>query len=322
MPEYSPREDHEMTRFACAATMAAVMACGTPPRFTPAGAAGGPSPVNTSTVPTSASTLVAPPAGPSSLDPTQQRPSGSFTMGSEDGHDDEKPVHPVTVGPFQMDPTEVTVAQYRACVLAGACVAENLVSSGYSRYSAYYAKWSEEACNYDKPKRDPHPMNCVDWQQATNFCAWAGKRLPTEEQWECAARGAGMRAYPWGNEPPDERRVNACGPECLDWAQDVMKVDWFRQLYAVRDSWTTTAPVGSYPLGDTPSGLHDMAGNVAEWTSSPYCSSYAAGAPCTTGRVVRGGSWSSGVAGNLRTTTRTPYDPLGRHVDLGFRCAK
>ncbi|MBI4706179.1 MAG: SUMF1/EgtB/PvdO family nonheme iron enzyme, partial [Deltaproteobacteria bacterium] len=113
-------------------------------------------------------------------------PPGTFEMGSNDGGGDEKPVHSVTVAAFEMDPTEVTVAQYRKCVSDGGCS-------------------EPSGCNWEESGRDDHPVNCVDWQQAGAYCAWAGKRLPWEEEWEYAARGTDGRIYPWGNGAPGDQ---------------------------------------------------------------------------------------------------------------------
>jgi formylglycine-generating enzyme required for sulfatase activity len=178
-------------------------------------------------------------------------PGGTFMMGSDGGNSTEKPVHPVAVAAFSMDVTEVTVAAYGACVTAGKCSEPG----------------TGDDCNWGKNDRQDHPINCVDWNQATAYCAYAGKRLPTEEEWEYAARGTDGRTYPWGNEAP---RNELC---------------WKR--WASKEG---TCVVGSHPSGASPFGLQDMAGNVGEWTSSNYCS-YPINKCIDTARVSRGGNW-------------------------------
>jgi formylglycine-generating enzyme required for sulfatase activity len=205
--------------------------------------------------------------------------AGSFMMGSKDGYADERPVHKVDVAAFEMDETEVTVAAYKACVDAGKCTAPN----------------TDGLCNWGKPDRDRHPVNCVDWEQSKAFCEWAGKRLPSEEEWEYAARGKEGRNNPWGN---DELGGQLC---------------WKRS--------EGTCVVGSHPSGDTPTGLKDMAGNVWEWTSSGYSEDYNKNRAISI-RVARGGSWGYGYALVLRSSHRSGYEPPARNADLGLRCAR
>ena len=226
-------------------------------------------------------------------------PGGSFNMGSNDGdsYDNEKPVHRVTVRTFEMTKTQVTVEQYKACVDAGACTAPDTGGS----------------CNWGQSDRGKHPINCVDWHQAQAYAKWAGGRLPTEAEWEYAARSGGRDwKYPWGNENAtceravmDDGSGNGCG------------------------RGNTTWPVCSKPKGNTTHGLCDMAGNVWEWVQDWYHDSYK-GAPTDgsawekpTGsfRVRRGGCWGSG-AGSVRAANRYSGAPRHRYVDLGFRVAR
>ncbi len=209
-------------------------------------------------------------------------PAGTFLMGSDDRAEDEKPVHSVTVASFEMDATEVTVRAYRACVESGMCSEAGL---GFS-------------CNWHWPNRDDHPVNCVDWYQATTFCAWAGKRLPTEEEWEYAARGRQSREYPWGSKEPTEGL-----------------------LCAYHDSSIGTCEVASFPAGDTPTGLHDMIGNVWEWTASRYCP-YDKPECSEKSRVSRGGGWIYGLPADLCAAIRSWGKPTRRMGILGFRCAR
>jgi len=223
---------------------------------------------------------------PSWPDPVEMSavPAGEFLMGSDDpeADADERPAAPVHLEAFWIDRVEVTNARYGACVEAGAC----LLPAGAAFGAATKAD---------------HPVALVGWTQAAAYCRWVGKRLPTEAEWEKAARGVDGRRYPWGSRfEPD--RVNA--------------------------GYTAgTAAAGSYAGGASPYGVLDMAGNVWEWTSSlyrPYPYDPGAGRedPAARGaRVNRGGSWYYG-AWYVRTTYRATADHMYRRIaDLGFRCA-
>lgn len=240
---------------------------------------------------------------------------GSFAMGSDgpNANEDEKPVHTVTVADFRIDRTEVTVRAYRRCQQAGKCSEPDAYRSVKGDYHIF--------CNWKNPNdRDNHPINCVDYRQAQSFCAWAGKRLPSEEEWEYAARGGGeARIYPWGNEEPTERHLNACGTECM--AHLVAnRFPGGRPLYPTSDGWSETAPVGSFPAGASKHGVLDLAGNVWEWTASQY-GSYD-GTRSQPKRVLRGGSWGGGDPRSERTTNRFRLDEQSRAQFLGFRCAQ
>jgi sulfatase modifying factor 1 len=246
-------------------------------------------------------------------------PGGEFWMGSNDGGANERDAHRVSVAAFELDVTEVTVAQYGACVTAGDCAPQSSVNSPWYDQNGGAAKWSAETCIYGEAGRDNHPMNCVDWENAGAFCRWAGKRLPTEEEWEYVARGTDGRTYPWGNEAPTAARLNACGSECASFIRTTLGLSWL-SMYPMADSWPTTAPVASY--APTLWGLYDLAGNVWEWTETQYCDSYKPGANCNNSRVVRGGGWLDGVPSDVRAAFRFGFDPSYRFVSLGFRCAR
>ena len=216
-------------------------------------------------------------------------PAGEFTMGSD--HEVERPPHPVSVAAFEIDKFEVTNEQFEKFVAEMGYVteAENAGDTSWR----YYAK--------DKAN---HPVVKVSWNDAQAFCEWAEKRLPTEAEWEKAARGADSLTYPWGN----------------DW--DVNKGN-------TKDAgYRGTTIVGSFPAGGSPYGVMDMAGNVAEWTSDwfqPY-----PGYPGGDGeaqyfgekyRVIRGGGWFSGQD-LVRTTERSASSVELANDDVGFRCAR
>ena len=212
---------------------------------------------------------------------------GLFAMGSAAGPAEERPEHRVNVPTFCMDTTEVTVADYRRCVLAGRCATPTE---------------SDARCNWSKPARGSHPINCVKWSEADGFCRWAGKALPTEEQWEYAARGGSLQLqYPWGTAPPAARACwNGEGND------------------AGAGNRQSTCPVGAYAAG--PFGLKDMSGNVWEWMSSYWKQDYNAAPQLT--RVRRGGGWSSVEKDSLKGSHRTNYLPSQGVYFLGFRCAK
>ncbi len=220
-------------------------------------------------------------------------PEGTYMMGWEAGTAAERPVHPETVAAFCMDVTEVTVGAYEACVGAGTCLPLNPDAGAQ--------------CNRGAARGD-HPINCVDWNEAIMYCAWAGKRLPTEEEWEYAARGTDGHRNPWGNEEPID---HLC---------------WMRPEAG-------TCVVGAYPKDRSPFQILDLAGNVLEWTSSPWRPSYDAStdnkyrmqrgsAHYGTGGAVVGADGAVPDAGtNIRATVRSSLGPTGRAPILGFRCA-
>jgi formylglycine-generating enzyme required for sulfatase activity len=205
-------------------------------------------------------------------------PGGPFLMGcnesvDNDCHEDDKPSQTVNVGEFSINETEVTVSQYGDCVNAGACFTPN----------------TGNGCNWGVAGRESHPINCVYWDQAHSFCRWKGGRLPSEAEWEKAARGTDGGTFPWGNQAASCSLANVglCGND--------------------------TAPVGNYPKGASPYGVFDMAGNVFEWTDTWYFVNEA--------RSIRGGSFSNGKE-FARASKRYLYNPLFRTSSVGFRCAQ
>lgn len=215
--------------------------------------------------------------------------SGTFQMGSTQGDDNEKPVHPVTLDGFWMDRTEVTNAQYALCVAAGRCTAPFPLSTLWAP-DGYYG--SSQYADY--------PVLNVSWHEAMTYCTWAGGQLPTEAQWEYAARGVDGRTYPWGNSEPDCAKAN----------------------YA--NCKNSTTRVGSYPLGASPFGVLDMAGNLWEYVADWY-GNYPAepqvnpiGPASGTLWVLRGGSWNNGPE-FARATNRETVMDRRTHI-FGFRC--
>lgn len=219
---------------------------------------------------------------------TVRVPGGAFSIGSEDGGADEKPVTKVTVAAFEIDKTEVTVAAYAKCVAAGKCAPPD---------SGMY-------CNWKKPGREAHPINCIDWDQASAYCAFAGKRLPTEDEWEYAARGADGRTYAWKDGAPADQ---------LCWNGDGNDQG--------RGHRQGTCPVASYPAGASPFGALDMLGNVWEWTSAAYCP-YPNRDCSSDKRVIRGGAWNNLDPKYVRTTDRARELPRARPDNVGVRCAR
>jgi len=236
-------------------------------------------------------------------------PAGDFLMGSTDEQidqmladnpswdadwfKDEKPGHTVYLDAYWIDQTEVTNAQYAQCVAAGVCRRPDSERS-WTR-SSYYG--SSQYADF--------PVIEVSWDDAVDYCTWAGRQLPSEAQWEKAARGTDGRIYPWGNQAPNTNLLN-----------------YFNNL-------GDTTAVGSYPDGASPYGALDMAGNVWEWTADWYDGDYyssrttwrnPAGPSSGDGRVVRGGSWIQYYSRDVRAAYRYGDSPGSRVNYLGFRC--
>ena len=216
-------------------------------------------------------------------------PAGSFTMGCNASLDnqcsvDEFPAHLVMLSAFDIDRFEVTQAEYQACIAAGSC--------------------TTPAANFDPAANADLPVRDVTWDQAGAYCLFAGKRLPTEAEWEFAARGSDNRIYPWGNQPPDCTRANfmGCGGA---------------PVAAGRDP-------GASPFLEL-----DAAGNVWEWTADYYDPSYYSTSPVQdpqgplsgTFRVARGGSYAT-VSEALRCSNRVTGSPSLPYDDFGIRCAR
>jgi eukaryotic-like serine/threonine-protein kinase len=237
-------------------------------------------------------------------------PAGEFMMGGKaedtlaacqefglscllDWFKNEEPSHTVYLDAFWIDQTEVTNVRYAKCVQTGKCNPPSETKS-YTR-DRYYGD----------PEFDNHPVIYVSWNDASAYCVWTGRRLPTEAEWEKAARGDDTRAYPWGNDSPS--------------------TDLLNYKHAMQD----TTAVGTFPKGASPYGALDMAGNVWEWVADWYSETYYAVSPASnplgpdsgTERVLRGGAFGSQVF-NVRSTFRLISNPADIYAWVGFRCAK
>ncbi len=235
-------------------------------------------------------------------------PEGSFWMGCNSDVDSqclawEKPYHEVSLSAYLIDRTEVTLAEYEACVSDGYCS----IPSG-----------TEEGCNWGNSDQKNNPVVCTTFEQSSQYCSWIGGRLPTEAEWERAARGSDGLKYPWGNTTVScDYAVMASSSSSSDYG------------CGSGTSWTVC---GKSPAGDSPEGLCDMSGNVWEWVSDWYSATYYSSSPTqdptgpTTGtsRIVRGGSFIDPASTNFnfRTSHRGTVSPSIAVQNVGFRCVK
>ncbi len=232
-------------------------------------------------------------------------PAGAFTFGCIIEHnggfdcpDDELPSRRINLDAYYMDKYEVTNRQYALCAAAGVCAEPSY------RYSATREDY------YGNPEYDNYPAANVSWTEAAAYCAWVGGRLPTEAEWEKAARGTDLRAYPWGDSDPNCGMANA--------------KDEVKGSNCVGD----TLPVGSLPEGASPYGVMDMAGNVWEWVQDWYVLD-ADGLRISVDpfaqdlgfhKVVKGGSWDYAWS-RLRISYNSDHEPDAHKISFGFRCA-
>ena len=215
---------------------------------------------------------------------------GEFIMGSHTGQEDERPAHRVYLDAFYIDQYEVTVERYATFL--------------HAQKPERPFKW-REATNGAQGRK---PVIGVDWYDAKEYCEWSGRRLPSEAEWEKAARGTDQRTYPWGDAAPTRAHANAG-----------------QRTWKGYDSLTA---VGSHALGDSPHGVADLSGNVWEWIADRYDQHYYETSPPrnppgpSTGplRVLRGGAWNNDAA-TIRAANRAAYAPSARRNDVGFRCA-
>lgn len=211
-------------------------------------------------------------------------PAGEFTMGFEGYGND----HKVTLDAYFIDQYEITNAAYKRCVDAGQCI------------QPYYSE------TFGKPEFDDFPVTNVDWNMSDTYCAWRGARLPSEAEWEKAARGTDGRTYPWGE-----------GISCDKASYDDKKCEG------------NVTKVGSYENGKSPYGVYDMTGNVEEWVNDWYDNNYYKDSPAhnppgpASGktRITRGGTYFNSGS-SLTTYLRSENDPKHADAYTGFRCAR
>ncbi len=224
-------------------------------------------------------------------------PAGTYTIGQDGSKPKNGPAHEVELAAYEIDRFEVTNDEF----------ARFVEETGYTTYAESQGSKSWQDAAADKGN---HPVVYVTWDDAVAYCDWAGKRLPTEEEWEVAARGEDGRLYPWGDEFPGDEAVAEFG-----------------NLYET--GLRSTFPVGAFEQGVSPFGLYDVAGNVREWTSSaflPYPGAAADADPFfgEDKRVHRGGGWFDGQDGEVVTTYNRNAGPpeTSANDDIGFRCAR
>ena len=217
-------------------------------------------------------------------------PAGEFIMGSEQGDDDEQPVHRVFLYSYYLDTFEVTNGRFA-----------RFVEAIQSEPPWGFADQETPVAHAEQPVR------WVNWLEATGYCLWAGKRLPTEAEWEKAARGTEGRIYPWGHDPPTAAHA----------------------VFGLKEGAETVAPIGNRDQGRSPYGVHDLAGNLYEWVADWYDETYYTTQPTVnprgpvegTVKVQRGGSYINGPY-RLRSAFRTKSDPTEHDAHVGFRCAQ
>ncbi|MBS0150657.1 MAG: SUMF1/EgtB/PvdO family nonheme iron enzyme [Nitrospira sp.] len=245
--------------------------------------------------------VIAPPKGKDHA-PMVEIPSGSFPMGvppgDRDGGRDEYPRHEVFLDPFLIDQFEVTNGRYIEFVKStGHRVPQNPTHPTRNL-------WQDDTITESVAER---PVINVDWFDADAYCKWAGKRLPTEAEWEKAAKGTSDRRFPWGNVEPTAKHLN-------------YNQRWIGEK--------TLMPVGSYEAGKSPYGVYDVVGNVWEWVNDWYDARYYEKSPSKnptgpqegTKKVIRGAGWQNETP-TVRIFTRVDSDPTMRNESTGFRCA-
>ena len=241
-----------------------------------------------------------------------QVPAGRLLMGAQatdpaapnhdpDARSDEGPVHPVDVSSFWIQHAEVTASMFHLCVKDGVCRPDDVRAGAF-------ATWKPD----QDASRSDAPINGLSWDGARRLCGYYGARLPTEAEWEYAARGTDGRRWPWGNDA-------ACGTMTDDSALRVGRLDG--PIEARKPPCALDGPKPAKVLmGDSPFGLIGMGGNLLEWTADLHRPTYDPSAAAGTQRVQRGGGWTSDDPLDLRAAARTPADPALHLPDVGVRC--
>jgi len=217
-------------------------------------------------------------------------PAGEFIMGSDKGDDDEQPIHRVFLDSYYIDKFEVTNGRFA-----------KFVEAIHSEPPWGFADQETPVVHANRPVR------WVNWMDAVGYCLWAGKRLPTEAEWEKAARGTDGRVYPWGNDPPTPAQA----------------------VFGLKEGAEMVPSIGNREKGQSPYGVRDLAGNLYEWTTDWYDEEYYQKIPAInphgpaegTAKVQRGGSYTN-TPYRLRSSFRTKGDPTEHEPNVGFRCAQ
>jgi serine/threonine-protein kinase len=257
-------------------------------------------------------------------------PAGDFLMGSDPVKDvntapEEQPQHTINLKDYWIDQTDVTNAMYAAFVQATGYKTD--AEKGGWGWAFTNNAWNKvNGADWQHPQGtgsslqglDNHPVVLVSWADSQAYCKWAGRRLPTEAEWEKAARGTDGRLFPWGDQPP--------AANLLNFADKNLPLDWTDK--SANDGYEFTSPVGNYPAGASPYGALDMAGDAIQWVADWFSAKYYPTSPMDnpTGpasgdsHVVRGGSWTNDLI-SVRSASRSGDIPDERSASLGFRCA-
>jgi formylglycine-generating enzyme required for sulfatase activity len=245
---------------------------------------------------------------PASAQPASKCPAGMAAVPAGTFKLDETKAT-MKVAAFCVDVNEVTVDDYTSCVAKNACAKSAVYSDD--------PKLGNQGCNLGRPGRGLHPINCISYEEASSYCTFAKKRLPTDEEWEWVARnGDDGSRYPWGAAPVDETRANVCGAECPEHYKGFGDHP-LQAMFKGDDGFAESAPVGSFPKGQNKLGVNDLAGNVWEWTSTSDV-----GADGVARKIVRGGGFLSEVPMLIQTGTRGAEKADTRTWQFGVRCAK